>query len=67
VIVRDGPDDYPYRYGGRDVVADRPAHPGLRFVFREAGPPPDAAKGIEPRGGAPRSTGEPELRRRRRP
>jgi hypothetical protein len=67
VIVRDGPGDYPYRYGGRDVVAERPAHPGPRFVFREAGPPPEGARGIEPRGGAPRSTGEPELRRRRRP
>ena len=38
VVVRDDPRYYPYRYGGRNVVADRPAHPGPRFVFRDADP-----------------------------
>ena len=38
VVVRDDPRFYPYRYGGRNVVADRPAHPGPRFVFRDADP-----------------------------
>jgi hypothetical protein len=51
VIVSDDPRYYPYRYGGRDVVMDHPAHPGPRYGLRETG--------------APRSTGEPELRRRR--
>jgi hypothetical protein len=38
VEVRDDPRYYPYRYGGRNVIADRPAHPGPRFVFRDADP-----------------------------
>ena len=38
MVVRDDPRYYPYRYGGRNVVADRPAHPGPRFVFRDADP-----------------------------
>ena len=38
VVVRDDPRYYPYRYGGRNVVADRPAHPGPRYVFRDADP-----------------------------
>jgi hypothetical protein len=44
--VRDDPRYYPYRYGGRDVVADRPGHPGPRYVFREADPRlPAASRG----------------------
>jgi len=38
VVIRDDPEYYPYRYGGRNVVADRPTHPGPRFVFRDADP-----------------------------
>jgi hypothetical protein len=38
VVIRDDPRYYPYRYGGRNVVAERPAHPGPRFVFRDADP-----------------------------
>jgi hypothetical protein len=38
IVVRDDPRYYPYRYGGRNVVADRPAHPGPRFVFRDTDP-----------------------------
>lgn len=38
VVIRDDPRYYPYRYGGRNVVADRPAHPGPRYVFRDADP-----------------------------
>jgi hypothetical protein len=52
VVIRDDPRYYPYRYGGRNVVAERPAHPGPRFVFRDA----DPAR-------APVSRGEPERRR----
>jgi uncharacterized protein DUF4384 len=52
VVIRDDPEYYPYRYGGRSVVADRPAHPGPRFVFRDADP-------RRP----PVSRGEPERRR----
>ena len=97
VIVRDDPRYYPYRYGGRNVVTDRPAHPGPRFVFRDNRPPHGAvpggkpwrpsaqadapprrpverddsareaprARAARPATRAPRSTGEPELRRRR--
>jgi len=36
VVIRDDPRFYPYRYGGRNVVADRPAHPGPRYVFLDA-------------------------------
>jgi len=54
VVIRDDPEYYPYRYGGRNVVADRPSHPGPRFVFRDADP------------GRPSvSHGEPERRRGR--
>ena len=52
VVIRDDPRFYPYRYGGRNVVAGRPAHPGPRFVFRDADP-----------SRAPVSRGEPERRR----
>lgn len=52
VVIRDDPEYYPYRYGGRNVVADRPAHPGPRFVFRDADPRRPAV-----------SHGEPERRR----
>jgi hypothetical protein len=52
VVIRDEPRYYPYRYGGRNVVAERPAHPGPRFVFRDA----DPAR-------APLSRGEPDRRR----
>jgi len=38
VVIRDDPEYYPYRYGGRNVVAERPAHPAPRFVFRDADP-----------------------------
>jgi hypothetical protein len=109
VVVRDDPRYYPYRYGGNNVVADRPAHPGPRFTFRDTSQASPRARGDEPwrrrdpadlghdRGAvpsprlpsarqdsaqmvperrqapgrvrpaaaAPRSTGEPELRRRR--
>ncbi|HET6577239.1 MAG TPA: DUF4384 domain-containing protein [Gemmatimonadales bacterium] len=96
VVVRDAPRYYPYRYGGTDVVADRPAHPGPRFTFRDTGrrDPADLGRGrgavprprppsarqdsartpperrqaperVRPAADAPRSTGEPELRRRR--
>lgn len=52
VVIRDDPRYYPYRYGGRNVVAERPAHPGPRFVFRDADPLSPAV-----------SVGEPERRR----
>jgi uncharacterized protein DUF4384 len=48
VVVRDDPRFYPYRYGGRNVVADRPAHPGPRFVFRDADPRRPALSRGEP-------------------
>ncbi len=48
VVVRDDPRYYPYRYGGRNVVADRPAHPGPRFVFRDAAPGRPAAGANQP-------------------
>ncbi|HEX3273254.1 MAG TPA: DUF4384 domain-containing protein [Gemmatimonadales bacterium] len=38
VVIRDDPRYYPYRYGGRNVVAQRPAHPGPRYVIRDADP-----------------------------
>jgi hypothetical protein len=39
VVIRDDPRYYPYRAGnGRNVVIDRPQHPGPRFVFRDADP-----------------------------
>jgi hypothetical protein len=52
VVVRDDPRYYPYRYGGRNVVAERLAHPGPRFVFRDAEP-----------SRAPAGRDEPERRR----
>jgi len=79
VVVRDGQEYYPYRYGGRTVVAEHAAHPAPRFVFRAADPSsgqstprrsqdggnsgrdvPEGLRATNP----PRSTGEPELRRR---
>lgn len=38
VVIRDDPRYYPYRYGGRNAVAQRLAHPGPRYVFRDADP-----------------------------
>jgi hypothetical protein len=39
LVVYDDPRYYPYRYNrGRNVVADRLAHPGPRYVFRDADP-----------------------------
>ena len=39
IEVRDDPRYYPYRYGGgRNVVTERPAHPGPRYVFRDVYP-----------------------------
>src|SRR5262249_18844930 len=35
VVVRDDPEYYPYRYGGRNAVAEHPLHPAPRFVFRD--------------------------------
>jgi Domain of unknown function (DUF4384) len=79
VLIRDDPSYYPYRHGGRNVVAERPAHPDPRFVFRDADPgrpavgrgEPERRRGAEedvPDGlrpaSAPQITGEPELRRR---
>jgi hypothetical protein len=53
VVIRDEPRYYPYRYGGRNVVAGRPAHPGPRYVFRDADPrlPPVSRGGLERRRG----------------
>jgi hypothetical protein len=53
VVIRDDPRYYPYRYGGRNVVAGRPAHPGPRYVFRDADPrqPPVSRGGLERRRG----------------
>jgi hypothetical protein len=53
VVIRDDPRYYPYRYGGRNVVADRPAHPGPRYVFRDADPrqPPVSRGEVERRRG----------------
>jgi hypothetical protein len=48
VVIRDDPEYYPYRYGGRNVVASRPAHPGPRFVFRDADPRRPAVSHNEP-------------------
>jgi len=53
VIVRDEPRFYPYRYAGNGVVAERPAHPGPRFVLREA----DGRTGGRPDGRADGRTG----------
>ena len=37
VVIRDDPRYYPYRSGrGRNIVMQRPAHPGPRYVFRDA-------------------------------
>jgi hypothetical protein len=38
VVIRDDARYYPYHYGGRNVVADRPSHPGPRFIFRDVEP-----------------------------
>jgi hypothetical protein len=53
VVIRDDPRYYPYRYGGRNVVASRPAHPGPRYVFRDADPgrPAVVREQSEPRPG----------------
>jgi hypothetical protein len=48
VVIRNDPRYYPYRYGGRNVVAERPAHPGPRFVFRDADPRLPAVSVVEP-------------------
>ena len=106
VVVRDDPQYYPYRYGGRSGVAERRRHPAPRYEFRDVDPRrpyvtrdvPGRSRGDDVRDtgrtaddgtgrGAeadpdavpyrrrerdlvspkppPRSTGEPELRRRR--
>jgi hypothetical protein len=59
VVIRDDPRYYPYRYGGRDVVVARPAHPGPRFVFRDvdAGRPPVSRARPERRPGDDRNGG----------
>lgn len=59
VVIRDDPRYYPYRYGGRNVVADRPAHPGPRFVFRDTDPRREPVSRAEPE----RRTREPDLGR----
>ena len=62
VVIRDDPRYYPYRYGGRNVVAERPAHPGPRFVFRDADPLSPAVSVGEParrRGERTRTSGAP--------
>jgi hypothetical protein len=42
VVIYDDPRYYPYRSGrGRNVVVNRPAHPGPRYVFRDAEPGTD--------------------------
>ena len=56
VVVRDDPRFYPYRYGGRNVVADRPAHPGPRFVFRDADPRRPALSRASPTAAAATTT-----------
>jgi hypothetical protein len=39
LVIYDDPAYYPYRYDrGRAVAADRPLHPGPRFVFRNVAP-----------------------------
>lgn len=48
VVIRDDPRFYPYRYGGRNVVANRPVHPGPRFVFRDADPRRPSVSRVEP-------------------
>ena len=42
LVIYDDPAYYPYRYDrGRNVVVERPLHPGPRFVFRNAEPRAD--------------------------
>jgi hypothetical protein len=48
VVVRDDPRYYPYRYGGRNVVPGRTAHPGPRFVFQDVDPRRPSASRAEP-------------------
>jgi len=48
VVVRDDPEYYPYRNGGRNVVAEHAAHPAPRFVFRAADPRRAAVSRAEP-------------------
>ena len=48
VVVRDDPRYYPYRYGGRNVVAGRLAHPGPRFVFHDVDPGRPSVSRVEP-------------------
>ena len=67
VVVRDDPRFYPYRYGGRNVVADRPAHPGPRFVFRDADPRRPALSRGEPGRRRGDERPRPHQRRRGRP
>ncbi|MBA3522192.1 MAG: DUF4384 domain-containing protein [Gemmatimonadales bacterium] len=58
VVVYDDPRYYPYRYNrGRNVVAARPAHPGPRYVFRDADPGRDFVTRV------PRDQGEGSRRR----
>jgi Domain of unknown function (DUF4384) len=48
VVIRDDAEYYPYRYGGRTVVAEHAAHPAPRFVFRAAEPRRSAVRRAEP-------------------
>ncbi len=48
VVIRDDPRYYPYRYGGRNVVTARPAHPGPRYLFRDADPSLPSVTRLEP-------------------
>lgn len=53
--IYDDPSYYPYRYNrGRNVVADHPAHPEPRFVFRDADP---ARRYVSHLAGRPDGTG----------
>jgi len=55
VVIYDDPRYYPYRYGrGRDVVIQRPSHPGPRYVFRDADPDREYVTRLNRRGDADR-------------
>jgi len=65
VVIRDDPRYYPYRYGGRNVVAVRPAHPGPRFVFRDEDDVGRTSRDVGGHGAVP-APGVPSFRRRDR-
>jgi hypothetical protein len=51
VVIYDDPRYYPYRSGrGRNVVTDRPARPGPRYVFRDADPESEYVTRVRGRG-----------------